>query len=122
MQTEQKQTDFPDDNGVIRMTSERQADDLITAHPLLICFFTAPGCSVCHAVKPRLIELAKRHGSPLLLVSVAEHVAFSAQRLVFTVPTVLILNNGREISRESRFISFDQLERTMTSVTANSFE
>ena len=122
MQTEQKHAGLPDDNGVIQMTSEQQADELITSHPLLVCFFTAPACSVCHAVKPRLIEMAKRHRSPLLMVSVDEHVAFSAQRLVFTVPTVLVLNNGREIDRESRFIDFEQLERTLTSVSADSFD
>jgi hypothetical protein len=50
----------------------------------------------------------------MLLAAIDETTAFSAQRLVFTIPTVLILFQGREVARESRFINFEQLERTLS--------
>ncbi|MGD9963902.1 MAG: thioredoxin family protein [Candidatus Izemoplasmatales bacterium] len=36
---------------------------------------------------------------------------FQGQQLVFTVPTIIVYSNGKEILRESRFIDFDKLKR-----------
>ena len=113
-----KQPDFvSDDHDVILMSGEREAEAFIASNRVVICFFTAPACSVCHAVKPRLIELAKRYQLPVMLVSVDQYVAHAAERLIFTVPKVLIVHKGREISRESRYINFEHLERTMSLIT-----
>ena len=98
------------------MINREQADQLIKEREALLIFFTAAGCNVCLAVKPRIIELAARHHVPILLISTDEQIEFSAQRLVFTVPTVLLFYQGREIGRESRFINFDQLARTLSQI------
>jgi len=36
---------------------------------------------------------------------------FQGQHLVFTVPTILVFSQGREILRESRFIDFEKIKR-----------
>lgn len=95
------------------MNSVDQAEEMLNQHETAIVYFTAPGCSVCQAVKPRIIQLAEQFNVPMLLSSIDQHVAFSAQQLVFTVPTVLVMYQGREICRESRFIDFSRLERTL---------
>lgn len=36
---------------------------------------------------------------------------FQGQHLVFTVPTILVFSEGKEILRESRFIDFNKIQR-----------
>jgi hypothetical protein len=36
---------------------------------------------------------------------------FQGQQLVFTVPTILVFSEGKEILRESRFIDFEKIKR-----------
>jgi len=117
MQSSHHETDHEIGLMLIPMTSLAHAEKVLNEHDALILYFTAPGCNVCQAVKPRIIELAEKYRVPVLLSSIDEHVEFSAQRLVFTIPTVLIMYQGREIGRESRFIDFDQLERTISLMT-----
>lgn len=81
--------------------------------PIELLIFSAQACSVCHSVKPRLIELADKYDIPYKLIDTQNELEFASQLLVFTVPTVLLMMDGREIRRESRFIDFAGLEKTM---------
>lgn len=86
----------------------------IAALPKLLIHFSAPSCNVCTAVGPRVEALATEYGWPVADINVETHLEVAAQRLVFTVPTVLLLQNGKELLRESRFIAYDKIERLMT--------
>lgn len=109
-----RRDDLPAGDLLIPVTSLEQAEAVMRAHEAVILYFTAAGCNVCQAVKPRVIALSQQYRVPMLLAAIDETTAFSAQRLVFTIPTVLILFQGREVARESRFINFEQLERTLS--------
>lgn len=94
------------------MTSDEQAES-----ELELIIFSTDTCSVCHAVKPRLLQLADKYRIPVRLVDTQSELEFASQLLVFTVPTVLLMLGGREISRESRFIDFTALERVMSAAS-----
>ncbi len=85
----------------------------IAAVPRLIIHFSSPTCSVCHAVLPRIEALAAEMNWPVVDISIDRFLELAAQRLVFTVPTVLLVTEGKEILRESRFIDFDKIERIL---------
>lgn len=78
----------------------------------LLCFSSSL-CAVCQAVYPRLRDLAAVYGVILVGVDIVQEPAVAAQALVFTVPTVLVMHEGREALRESRFIDFDSIERSL---------
>lgn len=82
-----------------------------------LIYFSADQCSVCHAVWPRIKKLAEDYDIPLRKIQTEQEIEFSAQNLVFTVPTVLLFFEGREVQRESRFIDFDSLERQLSIMT-----
>jgi thiol-disulfide isomerase/thioredoxin len=68
------------------------------------------GCNVCLPVTLRLIELMKDYPNiPLYEVYIEDVPEFRGQHLVFTVPTIIVFNEGREIHRESRFIDWHKL-------------
>ncbi|MDD2534169.1 MAG: thioredoxin family protein [Eubacteriales bacterium] len=85
----------------------------ISALPKLLIHFSAPSCNVCTAVGPRVEALAEEHGWPIVDINVETHMEVAAQRLVFTVPTILVLAEGKEMLRESRFIAYDKIDRIM---------
>lgn len=86
-------------------------------HKIELIYFGAEKCSVCHAVWPRIQRLAAEYKIPLRKIQTEQEIEFSAQNLVFTVPTVLLFHEGKEIQRESRFIDFELLERQLSIMT-----
>ncbi|NCA99552.1 MAG: thioredoxin [Clostridia bacterium] len=85
--------------------------------PLLLIHFSSPTCSVCHSTLPQLQQLAAAYAVPVVDVSIDTHPEVAAQRLVFTVPTILVLAEGKEMLRESRFIGFDRIDRLLGLMT-----
>jgi thioredoxin-like negative regulator of GroEL len=90
-----------------------QIEAQIGSFDQLLVHFSSPACSVCHSTWPQLEQLAAANGWPVVDISIDTHAAVAAQRLVFTVPTILVLAKGKELLRESRFIGFDRIERLM---------
>ncbi len=98
------------------MITESQGEQFLRENPLALAYFSLDACGVCHAVQPRLLELAERFSVPVLMISITQQKMFSAQHSVFTAPTILIYHNGREIGRESRFIDFRRITHTLSAV------
>ena len=79
----------------------------------LILYFSSRDCNVCHAVFPKLMNLVDALPIKVVKIDIDEHAEIAGQLLIFTVPTILIMHTGREILRESRFIDFQEVERTL---------
>lgn len=77
-----------------------------------VCFYlSTPECNVCKVLKPKVIELIKNE-FPLMqfhYVDLNEAKEIAGQLSVFTVPTILIFFDGKEIIRASRNIHIDEL-------------
>lgn len=75
-------------------------------------------CNVCVPVSKRLEEiLASFPQVPLFQIYLEDVPEFQGQQLIFTVPTIVIFSEGREILRESRFVDFLKIERLLTLYT-----
>ena len=80
-------------------------------------YFSGTHCSVCQALKPKLIEAITK-SYPEVKIEVIDANTFpdiAAQKLVFTIPVALILVEGKEHYRFARSFSvsevLDKLER-----------
>jgi len=74
--------------------------------------FQRKGCSVCHALEPKLKEIFSRY--PMLQVTwidVEENPALTGQYLVFTVPAVLLFYEEREQFRLVSNFALSELEK-----------
>ncbi|HBS92197.1 MAG TPA: thioredoxin [Erysipelotrichaceae bacterium] len=97
-----------------RITSEEQLNEIMNKNEVSVLYFTTPTCNVCKSIFPRLEELMKEYKNvPLLKIDAASLVETTAQHLVFTVPTILVYNSGKEVLRESRFIDFSKIDRML---------
>lgn len=69
-------------------------------------------CSVCVPLSAKLKEFMEDYPTiPTYQVYLEDVEMFQGQHLVFTVPTILVFSESKEILRESRFIDFSKLER-----------
>ncbi len=69
-------------------------------------------CVVCKPLSEKLrIFMIDYPSIPSFQLYLEDVEMFQGQQLVFTVPTIIVYSNGKEILRESRFIDFDKLKR-----------
>ncbi|RUT73585.1 thioredoxin family protein [Ancylomarina longa] len=80
-------------------------------------YFSAPACSVCEALQPKLIKLMKEEFPKLQAfpVNTSQTPEIAAQLGLYTNPSLLVFMEGNEVLRRSRVISLKevttQLER-----------
>ncbi|HOO43780.1 MAG TPA: thioredoxin family protein [Bacillota bacterium] len=69
-------------------------------------------CAVCTPLTDKLMAFMKDYEKiPVYQVYLEDVALFQGQHLVFTVPTILIFSDSKEILRESRFIDFNKIQR-----------
>jgi thioredoxin-like negative regulator of GroEL len=98
----------------MKENSIKTSDELIklTETSPAVCFYlSTPQCNVCKVLKPKVIELIENEFPQLkfFYVDLNEAKEIAGQLSVFTVPTILIFFNGKELIRTSRNISIEQL-------------
>ena len=80
----------------------------------VMVYFSAPTCSVCHALKPKLFEELEKNFPNFIIenvdISIEEEIApyFG----VYAIPSVLIFLDGYEFIRKSRYISVSEVIET----------
>ena len=77
-----------------------QQDVLQAEQPVLIDFW-APWCGPCKMFSPILEDLSKEVGEKALIgkVNVDEQEELAAAFAVFSIPTVVVMKDGKEVSR-----------------------
>jgi len=78
--------------------------------------FSSKTCSVCKTLKPKLKEIMERYKVPFRELVIEENRAEAAQRMVFSAPTLIILENDRELRRWSRVFSVSEVEEFLTRI------
>jgi thioredoxin-like negative regulator of GroEL len=72
-------------------------------------------CSVCVPIEARLKTILEKYeGLSYHVIYQEDLPEFSGQHLVFSVPTILFFSEGKEVLRESRFVDFNKVERTLS--------
>jgi len=69
-------------------------------------------CSVCNSILGMLENnLAQFKNIEIHNIYVDDIDKFRGEYLIFSVPTVLIFNNGKELLRESRYFNYEKIDR-----------
>ncbi|KKB36018.1 thioredoxin family protein [Bacillus thermotolerans] len=91
--------------------------EIINDHEAVLVFVSAPNCSVCTAMQPRVEELLKQFPSvKSVYVNTGSAPEISGQYTVFSVPAILFFIHGKEAFRKARFIRLDELEHEVSQV------
>ena len=100
---------------MIEITNEVEFESILNRSTLALAYFSSPSCNVCKVLKPKIIDLIKNTYSKaeLIYINTEDFQKLAAQNQVFTIPTILIFSEGKEILRESRNINLGQFENKM---------
>jgi len=85
--------------------------DFIKGNRFVMVYFSSDGCKVCDDVLPKVKEMIKRHTSVVLgEVEVQNLPSVAGAFDIFTIPTIIIFLEEKEIVRQGRYINFLELE------------
>lgn len=81
---------------------------------LELLYFTGKTCGVCQVLKPKLIAAVQEQfpGLEIRIIDIEEEPEFAGQSMVFTLPVVIIKQDGKEAGRfKNSFSVYQVLDR-----------
>ena len=86
-------------------------DQVLAENEAVLAYFSTDTCSVCHVLKPKVIEMVSGAFPKMAMVFVESNQLpeLAAQYRVFIAPTVVVFFAGRETIRKSRAFGVDEL-------------
>ena len=94
------------------LTNITDIEEVISKNRLCLFYIKAPDCGVCNVMLSKVERLVENY--PRLLsfyTDISEEPLIASRFLVYSGPTVLLILEGKEVYRSSRFINLDELDR-----------
>lgn len=94
-----------------KLNSIDSIKDFIRENKFVMVYFSSYGCNVCDEISPRIEEILKRYTNIVLgEVEVQNLPSVASVFDIFTIPTIIIFLEEKEIVRQGRYINFLELE------------
>lgn len=97
----------------MRIKSSDEFEEVIKNFELVLIYFDNSDWQVSHDVFPKVLDIADKYHANIARVEMGDVKSITGQHLIFTAPTVLIIKEGKEVLRESRFINFNNIDRAL---------
>ncbi|WP_456342881.1 thioredoxin family protein [Thermovibrio sp.] len=78
-----------------------------------LVLFTSDRCAVCLPLKEKLKKVAEELEIELKEVKIEENPQEAAQKLIFSAPTVVLEEEGKELKRWSGVFSVEDIKTTL---------
>ena len=94
------------------LTNITDIEEIISKNRICLFYIKAPDCGVCNVMLSKVERLVENY--PRLLsfyTDITEEPLIASRFLVYSGPTVLLILEGKEVYRSSRFINLDELDR-----------
>ena len=95
---------------MIKHVNEKEFNETINGKRVLVDFF-ATWCGPCKMLSLVMEKFDKKGVIPIIKVDIDEENNLAEEYKIFSVPTLIIFENGKEIKRISGFMSEDELEK-----------
>jgi thioredoxin-like negative regulator of GroEL len=102
---------------VYTLNNEQEFEELKTKEEALLLYFSHEECNVCKVLKPKIDELltAQFPAIKMVYINTKKFPQIAGQERIFTVPTIVVIFDGKEYLRKSRNVSLqvlaEELER-----------
>lgn len=94
---------------MIKHANNENFNELVGEGRVLVDFF-ATWCGPCKMLSLVIEKLDKKNVIPIIKVDVDECEEVASKYKIFSVPTLIIFENGKEIKRKTGYMSLDELE------------
>ena len=89
----------------------KDIEQTIADNRLCLFYIKAPDCGVCNVMLDKVVRLADQFPSlTSFYTDITEEPLIAGRYLVYSGPTVLLLMDGKEEYRGSKFIDLEELE------------
>lgn len=94
------------------VNNQSEFQKILSDNKAVLVYFSNDTCNVCKVLKPKVEKMLSESFPeiPMYYVDTVLTPDISAQHTVFTIPTIVVFFEGREIIRKSRHIGVDQLQ------------
>lgn len=90
-------------------------DALINENEMVLVYLGNENCGVCNALKPKIKEMLKAYPNiKSVQVDTEKSLKVAAAYNSFTIPVILLFINGKEIVREARHISIQDINNKIS--------
>jgi len=81
--------------------TDSNLNEIVNKHSLVLIDCWAPWCGPCLALAPTIEELTEKYAGKVLIgkLNVDENPKTAERFQIFSIPTTLIMKNGREVDR-----------------------
>lgn len=91
--------------------------EIISKQDTVLVIVKGHRCPVCKPISEKLENFMASYPTiPYYEIYGEDVLEFSGQYLIFTVPTIVIFYQGKEVLRESRFVNFDKIEKQLNNI------
>lgn len=90
-------------------------NEIVNKHSLALIDCWAPWCGPCLALAPTIEELAKEYTGKVLVgkLNVDDNPRTAERFQIFSIPTMLIMKNGREVDRTVGLVPKNHVEAVL---------
>ncbi|WP_163327848.1 thioredoxin family protein [Desulfurobacterium thermolithotrophum] len=81
-----------------------------------LILFSSERCSVCHALKIKVEELAKEFKAQFEEISIDKNPEVAANRLILSAPVVILEIDDKEVNRWAGIFSISEIENFLKRV------
>ena len=93
------------------LTNIKDIEQSLKDNRLCLFYIKAPDCGVCNVMLDKVVRLADQFPSlTSFYTDITEEPLIAGRYLVYSGPTVLLLMDGKEVYRGSKFIDLEELE------------
>lgn len=97
----------------MKHVNEKDFLEEINSKRVLVDFY-ATWCGPCKMLGLVLEKLSEKSIIPILKVDTDESEGLANKYNIFSIPTLIIFENGKEIKRQTGYMSYEELERWVT--------
>ncbi|MDE6690322.1 MAG: thioredoxin family protein [Prevotella sp.] len=96
------------------LTNIKDIEQEIKRSRLCLFYIKSPYCGVCNAMLEKVGKMADKYFSLCsFYTDILEEPMIAGRFLVYSGPTVLLLQDGKEVYRGANFINMEELERNV---------
>ena len=98
--------------------NKKDLDDVVLSGEFSLFYLSKTKCGVCSSLKPKIINIANKYNNlKQYYINLENDKTIAGQYSIFTVPAVLVYAEGKEVIREARYMSINEVEAKISRIS-----